>query len=157
MENREASAYGNGHPVSLTLPDMLVLELALMRTFVRSTLLTGYVQFGAVFSIPLRAQIVDLEDPVKSGLSLLPLVAATAVGSLVGGGASAGKNITFWTMTIATALMIVGTGLLTTLPLDGTKTISQNGWEVILGFGLGMTVSTATFMTSMEVEFVDHG
>jgi hypothetical protein len=123
----------------------------------RSTLLTGYVQFGAVFSIPLRAQIVDLEDPVKSGLSLLPLVAATAVGSLVGGGASAGKNITFWTMTVATALMIVGTGLLTTLPSDGSKTISQNGWEVILGFGLGMTVSTATFMTSMEVEFVDHG
>jgi hypothetical protein len=67
--------------------------------------LTGYVQFTAVFSIPLRAEIVDLNSPVKSGLRLLPFVAATAFGSLVGGGASAVKNLTFYTMNIGTSVV----------------------------------------------------
>jgi len=110
-----------------------------------------------VFSIPLRAQIVDLDSPVKSGLRLLPLVAATAFGSLFGGGASAKKNLTFYTMSIGTALICIGTGLLSHLPQDGRQTKAQYGWEIILGLGLGMTVSTATFMNSLEVEFVDHG
>jgi hypothetical protein len=56
--------------------------------------LVGYVQFTAVFSIPLRAQIVDLDSPVKSGLRLLPLVSATAFGSLFGGGTEAQKGLT---------------------------------------------------------------
>ena len=60
-------------------------------------------------------------------------------------------------MSIGTGLMIIGTGLLSSLPADGHQVTAQYGWEVLLGFGLGMTVSTATFMTSLEVEFVDHG
>lgn len=119
--------------------------------------MAGYVQFSAVFSIPLRAQLVDLQTPVQAGVRLLPLVSATAVGSLIGGGASAKKNLTFYTMSIATAFMMLGTGLLTTLPSDGTQTNAHYGYEVILGLGLGMSVSTATFMTSLEVEFIDHG
>jgi hypothetical protein len=119
--------------------------------------LVGYVQFTAVFSIPLRAQIVDLDSPVKSGLRLLPLVSATAFGSLFGGGASAKWNFTFYTMSIGCALVVIGTGLLSSLPSDGHRTDAQYGWEVILGLGIGMTVSTATFMNSLEVEFEDHG
>jgi hypothetical protein len=115
------------------------------------------VQFTAVFSIPLRAQIVDLNSPVKSGIRLLPLVSATAVGSCFGGGASAGKNLTFYTMSVGTALMIVGTGLLSRLPVDGHHINAQYGFEVLLGLGLGMSISTATFMNSLEVEFIDHG
>ena len=110
-----------------------------------------------MFSIPLRAQIVDLNTPVKSGLRLLPLVAATAIGSLVGGGSSSrGKNITFYIMALSTALMIVGTGLLSSLPSDGAQIKAQYGFEVILGIGFGMTVSTATFLTNLEVELRDH-
>ncbi|KAH8586548.1 major facilitator superfamily transporter [Bisporella sp. PMI_857] len=127
-----------------------------MAMAIMTTLMAGFVQFSAVFSIPLRAQVVDLKSPVQAGIRLLPLVSATAVGSLVGGGASAKKNLTFFTMTIAMALVVVGSGLLSTLPSSGNETRSIYGYEIILGFGLGMSVSTATFMTSMEVEFVDH-
>ena len=67
------------------------------------------------------------------------------------------KNVTFYTMSVGTALMIIGTGLLSSLPADGHQVMAQYGWEVILGLGIGMSVSTATFMTSLEVEFVDHG
>ena len=60
-------------------------------------------------------------------------------------------------MSGGTALIIVGTALLSYLPSDGHQVKAQYGYEVLLGLGLGMTVSTATFMNSMEVEFVDHG
>jgi len=119
--------------------------------------MAGFVQFSAVFSIPLRAQLVDFKSPIQAGIRLLPLVSATAVGSLIGGGSSAKKNLTFFTMTIAMALVTVGAGLLTTLPSSGDESRSIYGYEVIMGLGLGMSISTATFMTSMEVEFVDHG
>ena len=111
-----------------------------------------------MFSIPLRSQIVDLKSPVASGIRLLPLVSATAFGSLFGGGASAKRNLTFYTMNIGTALMLVGTALLSySLPADGSHTNAMYGYQAILGLGLGMSVSTATFMNSLEVEFIDHG
>jgi hypothetical protein len=116
--------------------------------------LTGYIQFTAVFSIPLRAQIVDLKSPVTSGIHLLPFVAATAVGSLFGGGASAGKNLTFYTMNIGTALMLLGTGLLSHLPTNRHHTNAQYSWEALLGLRLKMSVSTATFIDSLEVELL---
>jgi hypothetical protein len=119
--------------------------------------LTGYVQFTSVFSIPLRSQIVDLNAPVKAGLRLLPLVGSTAVGSMVGGASSAKINLTYFTMIIGTALIILGSGLMSSLPSDGSQTNSQYGYEVLLGFGMGMSISTATFMNSLEVEFIDHG
>lgn len=123
----------------------------------RSTVLVGYVQFTSVFSIPLRNQVVDLNTPVKAGLRLLPLVASTAVGSMVGGAASAKKNLTYYTMIIGTALVVLGTGLMSSLPTNGNQTNSQYGYEVLLGLGMGMSISTATFMNSLEVEFIDHG
>ncbi|KAH6677569.1 major facilitator superfamily domain-containing protein [Halenospora varia] len=149
-----------GHSSKLTwvlpqLPWRIVTHRPMAMAIV-TTLIAGFVQFSAVFSIPLRAQLVDLKDPVQAGIRLLPLVSATAVGSLIGGGSSAKKNLTFYTMTIAMIFVTVGSGLLSTLPSDGHETKAIYGYEVILGIGLGMSVSTATFMTSMEVEFVDH-
>jgi len=123
-------------------------------------LLTGYVYFTALFTIPLRHQVVDLNTPIRSGVRLLPLVVATALGSLVSGGVSSRmpeKNITFWTMSIATTLMCVGTGLLSVLPADGSQTSFQYVWEAFLGFGVGMTISTITFVILIEAKLLDHG
>ncbi|EPE31907.1 MFS general substrate transporter [Glarea lozoyensis ATCC 20868] len=121
-----------------------------------TTLMAGFVQFAVIFSIPLRAQLVDLKSATQAGIRLLPLVSATAVGSLIGGGSSAKQNLTFFTMTFAMALVAIGSGLLSTLPEGGAETKAIYGYQVTLGIGLGMSISTATFMTSMEVEFVDH-
>ena len=60
-------------------------------------------------------------------------------------------------MSIAMALMSIGTGLLSNLPSDGARTKSQYGWEVILGIGVGMSFSTATFVTIIEAELLDNG
>jgi len=65
--------------------------------------------------------------------------------------------MTFWTMTIATTFMSVGTGLLSNLPSSDSQTNWQYCYEVILGLGLGIFISTAIFVTSVEAEVLDDG
>jgi hypothetical protein len=110
-----------------------------------------------IINIPLRAQLVNLKDAIGSGVVLLPLMGSTAVGSALGGAASAKKNNTFWTLNLASIFMLVGSALLSTLPDTVNPVPKQYGFEAILGFGLGLSLSTMTFLTSMQVEFEDHG
>lgn len=111
----------------------------------------------AVVNIPLRAQIVDGATAVKAGLQLLPMVGGTATGSALGGAASAKRNNTYYTINAAAALMLLGCGLLSSLPRNGTLTKAQLGYEFILGLAIGISLSTMTFSTSMNVHFIDHG
>lgn len=113
--------------------------------------------FLAIINIPMRAQIVHIYDAIKSGVLLLPLMGSTAVGSMLGGALSSKKNRTFWTLNAASSFMLIGTGLLSTLPTSILPTKSQYGYQVLLGLGLGLNLSTSTFMTSLNVEFEDHG
>jgi hypothetical protein len=57
----------------------------------------------------------------------------------------------------ASAFMILGTGLLSSLPADGSFSNAQYGYEVILGVGLGITMSAVTVLTSITVQPRDHG
>lgn len=111
----------------------------------------------AIVNIPMRAQIVNLYDEVKSGVLLLPLMGATAVGSGLGGAFSSKKNQTFWTLNAASILMLVGCGIMSILPPTVDVAAKQWGFEVILGFGIGMNLSTATLLTSLNAEFQDLG
>jgi len=72
-----------------------ILSNRVLMCSVLSTVLTGFVMYLAVVNIPMRASIVNLYDEVKSGILLLPLMGATAVGSAVGGALSAKRNRTF--------------------------------------------------------------
>jgi hypothetical protein len=132
----------------------------LIRPSIRTTILTGFVYFTAIFTLPLRYEVVDLNSPVRSGVRLLPFVASTALGIFFTGVLNSRRtenNMTFWTMTIATTFMSVGTGLLSNLPSSGSQTNWQYCYEVILGLGLGIFISTATFVTSVEAEVLDDG
>jgi hypothetical protein len=134
-----------------------VFGLLTTLSLLRSTFLTGFVLLLAVVNIPLRAQIVDVVSAVKSGLQLLPLVGSCALGSALGGGASFRKNHAYLTLNLASALMLLGCGLLSTLPESGVRTKAHLGYEFIMGLGIGISLSTMTLMTSMQVLFIDHG
>jgi hypothetical protein len=110
-----------------------------------------------IVNIPLRAQLVNLKDAVGSGVLLLPLMGSTAVGSALGGAASAKRNNSFWTLNLASVFMITGSALLSTLSDSVEPVPKQWGFEAILGFGVGLSLSTMTFLTTMQVEFEDHG
>jgi hypothetical protein len=102
------------------------------------------------------AQIVNIYDAIKSGLLLLPLMGATAVGSALGGAASTKKNLTFWTLNLASIFMLIGSALMSTIPGTLSPAVRQWASEVILGLGLGLNLSTSTLMTSLQAKFEDY-
>ncbi len=81
----------------------------------------------------------------------------SAVGSAAGGAISSKKNLTFYTLVAASALTMVGAGLMSTIPSGLTPAPSQYGFEVLLGLGLGLNLSTSTLITSLQTRFEDHG
>ncbi|KAI3055433.1 hypothetical protein CBS147352_2886 [Aspergillus niger] len=137
------------------LPFRLLSSRVMVAGFV-STILTGFVMLLVIVNIPLRAQIVNLKDAVASGILLLPLMAGTAVGSAIGGAASAKRNNAFWTLNLASIFMVIGSASLSTLTDSVDPAPRQWGLEAILGFGIGLSLSTITFLTTMQVEFQDH-
>lgn len=120
------------------------------------TFLTGFTLHLSIISIPLRAQIVNVYDAIKSGLLLLPLMGAMAIGSALGGAMSSKKNLTFWTLNAASIFMLIGSGLMSTIPGTLSPAAKQWGFEIILGLGLGLNLSTSTLMTSLQAEFEDY-
>jgi len=53
--------------------------------------------------------------------------------------------------------MLVGSGVMSMVP--GTVEVSSRQWgfEVLLGLGVGMNLSTSTLLTSLNSEFQDFG
>ncbi|KAL2814051.1 major facilitator superfamily domain-containing protein [Aspergillus granulosus] len=137
------------------LPFRLLSSRVMVAGFV-STILTGFVMLLVIVNIPLRAQIVNLKDAVASGILLLPLMGGTAVGSAIGGAASAKRNNAFWTLNLASVFMLIGSASLSTLTDAVDPVPRQWGLEAVLGFGIGLSLSTMTFLTTMQVEFQDH-
>ncbi|KAB5539418.1 major facilitator superfamily domain-containing protein [Coniochaeta sp. 2T2.1] len=152
---REISQNPNLKNIRPQFPWPVLTDRVMVFTLLTS-IVTGFVMFLAVVHIPMRAQIVNIYDAVKSGILLLPLMGSMAVGSMVGGAFSAKKNNTFWTLNAASILALVGSGLLSTLGETLKPETKQYGYEVVLGFGLGLSLASATFITSLQVPFEYH-
>lgn len=118
---------------------------------------TGFNFFVLIFNLPLRSQLVNLDNPETSGIRLLPLLGAIALGSFLGGAASRKKNLTFHTFTLGTAVVMAGLGLLSTLSSDLIVQKKLYGFEVVVGFGIGLTFSTISLLTTIETAPQDHG
>lgn len=123
----------------------------------RSTLFTGFTFLVVIFNLPLRSQIVNAESPATAGIHLLPLLGAMAVGSFLGGAVSSKKNRTFHTFVVASAFVLLGAGLLSSIPATLKMPKKVYGFEVIIGFGIGLTFSTISLMTSIETSSSLHG
>lgn len=118
---------------------------------------TGFTFFVVIFNLPLRSQIVNAKSPAAAGVRLLPLLCAVAVGSFLGGALSSKKNRTFDTFAVATALVMLGAGLLSTIPSDLTMPAKVYGFETIVGFGIGLTFSSISLLTTIETSANMHG
>ncbi|KAK4232826.1 MFS general substrate transporter, partial [Achaetomium macrosporum] len=133
-------------------PTIAVLVLAGLSC----TIFTGFVMMLTIINLPLRAEFVNLYTAVKSGVLLLPLMGSVAVGSGLGGAASAKRNNTWWTQIVSAILMLVGSALFSTLTDAKSPEPKQWAFQVVLGLGVGLSLSTTTFITSLSVEFEDH-
>ncbi|KAL9110317.1 MAG: hypothetical protein Q9227_005048 [Pyrenula ochraceoflavens] len=115
------------------------------------TFITGFPNFVGVVIIPQRSQLISNASPLHSSLPLLPLLGLSAVSGFLGGAASSRKNNTKYTILLGMGFQTLGLGLLSSLSTDGTSTsipASLYGYTTILGFGLGMTLSTVTIIAA---------
>ncbi|KAH6636358.1 hypothetical protein F5144DRAFT_619703 [Chaetomium tenue] len=143
-----------GH-IRAQIPWRILSDRVLMSSIL-STILTGFVMYLVIVNIPMRAQIVNFYNEVRSGVLLLPLMGATAVGSALGGAFSSKQNRTFWSLNAASIFMLLGCGIMSTLPDTVDVAARQWGFEAILGFGIGMNLSTATLIPSLNADFQDY-
>lgn len=126
-------------------------------TICRSALFTGFPLFLTIIAIPERYQIVNDQTSTDAGVRLMPLLFASAFGSTVGGLFSRRKNRTFLTLMVASCLMVVGCGLLSTASDGFDIEPAMYGFQVVFGLGLGMTFTTVTIIASTESKFTDYG
>lgn len=94
--------------------------------------------------LPDRFQIVGGDNPVTAGLRLLPLLAGSAVGTFVAGGLSSRRNLTAYTLIVASSLQIIGYGLMTKLEPNKGAPNAVYGYQIILGIGFGAHIASTT-------------
>ena len=122
-----------------------------------STMITGFPYFVIIYNLPLRFQVVNGKDQLESGVALLPLLGTAAIGSMLGGFISSNKNRTWETLMAAACLMTLGTGLLSTLRDTVEVEPKIYGFQVFVGLGLGLTVSTVSMLAAIQSEIRDQG
>ncbi|CAM1502261.1 Fc.00g042450.m01.CDS01 [Cosmosporella sp. VM-42] len=113
------------------------------------TMFTGFPYISLSIIIPERFQIVNRESVLLAGLHILPMLGACAVGSFLGGAISSKRNNTSLTLFGASALQLLGVGLMSMLTGVGASVKAQYGFQAILGLGVGLSFSAATIMTSI--------
>lgn len=144
--------FASHHSISTILPPRL-LKRRIYTSAVIVTTPTGFANFIAIYSLPLHFQIVNGTSSLTAGVALLPMLASAAVGSILGGLTAAHS---FPALAVASALMALGSGLLSTLSLHHGVQAKTYGFEVLLGLGLGLSISSSTLVAATNCERGDH-
>ena len=118
----------------------------------RATTLSGFTYYVAVVNLPQRFQIVSRDSPIIAGLRLLPMLVFSAVGAVTGGVLSAKRNNTAFTLVAAAASQVLGYGLMTTIGDTTSVPAKLYGFQIFLGLGFGLSMSSATQMINLQVE-----
>ncbi|KAF7896141.1 hypothetical protein EAF00_006156 [Botryotinia globosa] len=121
-----------------------------------TTLLMGFPYFVAIYSLPLRFQVVNGKSPLTAGLGLLPMLGSTAIASLLGGMLNGTKNRVFLTLLVGSGLSVIGTSSLSTLSNTEYVEAKIYGFLVFVGSGFGLTVSTVSMLSNYESSIRDH-
>ncbi len=120
-----------------TVPPRIFLQRSIMAGFY-STLCVGGQMMIFVYYLPIYFQAIQGVSAVESGIRTLPLVLSMVV-SVVSGGILI-TRVGYYTpfMLAGVTFMSVGAGLLTTLQVD-TPSGKWIGYQILLGFGMGLT------------------
>lgn len=78
-------------------------------------------------------------------------------GSALGGMLSSKRNLAFYTLTVGSAFTLLGSGLLYSIGFDRSIVHRLYGFEVILGFGIGLIFSSSTVFIKLYADIEDAG
>ncbi|PSR78740.1 major facilitator superfamily domain-containing protein [Coniella lustricola] len=106
--------------------------------------------FGVEYYLPLYFQAVQAATPFQSGLLLLPMIITCAAGDILGGVAIHQLGRYRELIWIGTALLTLGTGLLTLWGVD-TKLGVLIGIQIVFGTGMALLFQTPTMAIQNSV------
>ena len=117
----------------------------------------GFPFVSIVVSAPQRAQAVIGLSPVCAGIALLPLLLTSPFATAVQGILTSNFKVSpFYLMLVGAVLQLVGVGLTGSLPTDGYRIAPQQyGYEVIMGLGFGLGLSTVLTLAPLVVQEAD--
>lgn len=119
--------------------------------------LTGLAFTSTVIYLPQRFQAVNDSTPVESGIKILTVLLVSAFGATVSGLVLSKRNICSYLIILGTSLQLIGLGLHSSLPTTVSISTASYGYQVILGMGLGTTLSSSFILARIEVERKDIG
>ena len=105
----------------------------------------------ALILLPQRYQVVNGLDPLPAGIRMLPLLCFSAVGSGLGAITSSKHNVSFYLLLLGGTLQLLGMGLMSSLSTSMAIEPQQYGFQMILGMGFGLGLSSLIVVARMEV------
>ncbi|KAI9662563.1 MAG: hypothetical protein M1821_008730 [Bathelium mastoideum] len=118
---------------------------------------TGFPFMVVIVNLPQRFQAVNAVSPLLAGIYLLPLLLCSPLASGLSGYLVSNLKIPpFYLIVAGSTLQLVGICLLGSLPSVPLHLEKQQfGYEVIMGLGFGIGLSTILIMTPLVVEDKD--
>ncbi|CAG8974057.1 hypothetical protein HYALB_00009558 [Hymenoscyphus albidus] len=123
--------------------------------YVLVTLIGGFPYFMFIYTLPLRLQVVNENSQLVAGLALLPMVGAVAVFSSAAAIINTKKNLIFETLLTGALFSVLWTALLSTLKNVPWIEGKMYGFQVFIGIGFGLMVSTTSLGGGLERELKD--
>ena len=119
-----------------TIPPRVITQRSVFAT-VWYAFFSGSAMLVIVYYVPIWFQAVLGVSAVGSGIRTLALVLPLVIGSVLGGAVTFRTGYYTPPMIVASLILSVGAGLLTTWSVT-TKQAEWIGYQVIFGFGLGL-------------------
>lgn len=109
---------------------------------------------GLVYFLPIWFQVIEGVDAVESGIRVLPFVLSLVLGSILSGAIVAKTGYHTPPMILSAILTSVGAGLMPTFKVD-TPQPTWIGYQVIIGFGIGVAMQQAGLAAQRVLKDVD--
>ncbi|EPE26442.1 MFS general substrate transporter [Glarea lozoyensis ATCC 20868] len=124
--------------------------------YVLVTLIAGFPYFMIIYSLPTRIQVVNGKSQLIAGLSLLPMVGTVAIASTVAGVINTKRNLIFPILLASAIFSTIGAATLSTLENVENVEAKIYGFQVFIGLGFGLMVSTTSIGGMLECQFRDN-
>ena len=120
----------------------------------RTAFFIGFPFVAIVVNVPQRAQAVNPLSPTNAGLALLLLLMTSPLATAVSGVLTSSFKVPpVYLIVIGATLQLIGVGLASSLPTDTVTTAPQQyGYEVIMGLGFGLGLSTVLTLAPLVVQ-----